>query len=265
MSEKIRIVLTIAGSDSGSGAGIQSDLKTFHNHGLYGLSVITAVTAQNTLGVQSSFELPPEIIDAQLKSVFDDFKIKAIKTGMLSSEKVVEVISNYLRNKTHIKIIVDPVLVSKNGFTMLNENGIDMMRTKLFPLSFLVMPNILEAEVLSGMRIDTAEDIEETAKIIYNSGCKNVLIKGGHMPESTGMDKGVDVLYNGKKFFLFKSKFVDTYNTHGIGCVFSAAIASKIALGGSLKDSIVEAKAYIAESLKSSQKIGRGIGPVEQI
>jgi hydroxymethylpyrimidine/phosphomethylpyrimidine kinase len=265
MSEKIKIVLTIAGSDSSSGAGIQSDLKTFLNHGLYGLSVVTAVTAQNTLGVQSSFELPQDIIEAQLKSVFDDFDVRAVKTGMLSSEKVVEVVSNYLRNKTHIKMIVDPVLVSKNGFTMLNDKGIDLMRTRLFPLSFLVTPNIPEAEALSGMKINTAEDLEEAARAVFNSGCKNVLIKGGHMPESTGIDKGVDVLYNGKKFFLFKSKFVKSYNTHGIGCVFSAAVASKIALGSSLKDSIVEAKAYIVESLKKSQKIGRGIGPVEQV
>ena len=265
MSEKIKIVLTIAGSDSSSGAGIQSDLKTFLNHGLYGLSVVTAVTAQNTLGVQSSFELPQDIIEAQLKSVFDDFDVRAVKTGMLSSEKVVEVVSNYLRNKTHIKMIVDPVLVSKNGFMMLNDKGIDLMRTRLFPLSFLVTPNIPEAEALSGMKINTAEDLEEAARAVFNSGCKNVLIKGGHMPESTGIDKGVDVLYNGKKFFLFKSKFVKSYNTHGIGCVFSAAVASKIALGSSLKDSIVEAKAYIVESLKKSQKIGRGIGPVEQV
>jgi len=265
MAKKIKFVLTIAGSDSSSGAGIQSDIKTFLNHGLYGLSVITAVTAQNTLGVQSSFELPQDIIEAQLKSIFDDFDIEAIKTGMLSSDKVVEVVSSYLRNKTHIKIIVDPVLVSKNGFKMLSEKGIDLLRTRLFPLSFLVTPNIPEAEILSGIKINTAEDVESAAKQIFNSGCKNVLIKGGHMPESTGIEKGVDVLYNGKKFFLFKSKFIKSYNTHGIGCVFSASVASNIVLGGTLKNSIVEAKAYLVESLKKSQKIGKGIGPVEQV
>jgi hydroxymethylpyrimidine/phosphomethylpyrimidine kinase len=265
MAKKIKFVLTIAGSDSSSGAGIQSDLKTFLNHGLYGLSVVTAVTAQNTLGVQTSFEIPQEMIEAQLKSIFDDFEIDAIKTGMLSSEKVVEVVSNYLRNKTHIKIIVDPVLVSKNGYVLLNEKGIDLIRTRLFPLSFLVTPNVPEAEILSGIKINTADDIESAAKQIFNYGCRNVLIKGGHMPESAGMKKGVDVLYNGKKFYLFKSKFIKSYNTHGIGCVFSAAVASNIALGGTIKSSIVEAKAYLVESLKKSQKIGKGIGPVEQV
>jgi hydroxymethylpyrimidine/phosphomethylpyrimidine kinase len=139
------------------------------------------------------------------------------------------------------------------------------MRTRLFPLSFLVTPNVPEAEILSGIKIDTAEDIESAAKQIFNSGCKNVLIKGGHMPASTGIGKGVDVLYNGKKFFLFKSKFVKSFNTHGIGCVFSAALASNIALGYNLKTSIVEAKAYLVESLKKTQKIGKGIGPVEQV
>ena len=265
MPKKFNFVLTIAGSDSSSGAGIQSDLKTFHNYGLYGLSVITAVTAQNTIGVQSSFELPKEIIEAQLKSVFEDFNIGVAKTGMLSSEKVVETVSNFLRNKGNVKIVVDPVLVSKSGYKMLNDKGSDTMLSKLFPLAYLVTPNVPEAEVISGIKISSADDLESALVAIYNRGCKNVLIKGGHMPESTGIEKGVDILYNGKKYYLFKTKFVKSKNTHGIGCTFSSAIASGLALDMTLKDSIVNAKAYIVESLKKSKKIGKGFGPVEQV
>jgi hydroxymethylpyrimidine/phosphomethylpyrimidine kinase len=265
MAKDVKFVLTIAGSDSGSGAGIQSDIKTFHNYGLYGLTVITAVTAQNTIGVQSSYELPVEIIEAQLKSVFDDFDIEVAKTGMLSSDKVIETVSTYLRNRAYIKLVIDPVFISKNGFKLLNEKGIQLIKSKLFPLAHVVCPNIPEAELLAGMEIKTAGDVEEAAKTIFNSGCKNVLIKGGHMPESTGIEKGVDVLYNGKKFYMFRSKFVKSKNTHGIGCVFSSAIASNLALGGSLKESIINAKAYVAESLRVSQKIGKGYGPVEQV
>src|SRR5512143_3731230 len=234
MAKNIKFVLTIAGSDSGAGAGIQSDIKTFHNYGLYGLTVVTAVTAQNTVGVQDSFELPAEIIDAQLKSVFDDFEIEVAKTGRLSSDKVIDAVSSYLRNKAYVKLVIDPVLVSKNGFKMLNEKGIGVLKSKLFPLSYVVCPNVPEAEVLSGVAIRSAEDIEEAARAIYNTGCKNVLIKGGHMPESTGIEKGVDVLYNGKKFVMFQSKFVKSKNTHGIGCTFSSALASNLALGESL-------------------------------
>lgn len=265
MANKTKFVLTIAGSDSSSGAGVQSDLKTFHNHGLYGLSVTTAVTAQNTIGIKSSFELPKEIIEAQLKSLFEDFDIKVAKTGMLSSEKAVETISIFLRNKGNVKIIVDPVIISKSGYKMLNEKGISLIRSKLFPLAYLVAPNIPEAETITGIEIKTAEDLEEAAKAIYNTGCKNVLIKGGHMPKSTGIDKSADFLFNGEKFFMFKTKYVKSKNTHGIGCTFTAAIASNIALGYSLKESIARAKAYIVEKLKKSQKIGKGFGPVEQV
>lgn len=265
MAKKINFVLTIAGSDSSSGAGIQSDLKTFHNHGLYGLSVITAVTAQNTIGIQSSFELPKEIFESQLKSLFEDFDIKVLKTGMLASEKIVESLSSFLRNKGNTKVIIDPVIVSKSGYKMLNDKGINLMKSKLFPLAYLVAPNIAEAEAISGIEIRTAEDLEEAARSIYNCGCKNVLIKGGHMPESTGIERGADFLFNGEKFYMFKTKFVKSKNTHGIGCTFTAAIASNIALGYSLKKSIVNSKAYLVESLKNSQKIGKGFGPVEQV
>lgn len=265
MADKPVIVLTIAGSDSGAGAGIQSDLKTFHNHGVYGLSVITAVTAQNSLGVQESFELPVEIIEAQLSSVFSDYDISAVKTGMLSSAKVIDIVADVLRSKPKFKLIVDPVILSKNSFTLLNEKGVIELKSKLLPLAFLVTPNIPEAEVLSGMEIRSTKDLEKASKTIFELGCKHVLIKGGHLPEETGITKGTDVLYNGEKFIMFNTKFVKTKNTHGIGCVLSSATAANLALGTSLKQAIALAKAYIVKSLSKSQRIGKGYGPVEQV
>jgi hydroxymethylpyrimidine/phosphomethylpyrimidine kinase len=265
MAKKLKFILTIAGSDSSAGAGIQSDLKTFSNHGLYGLSVITAATAQNTLGVQSSFELPPEIIEDQLRSIFDDFNINVIKTGMLSSAKVINVVYDFLRFKPKIKLVVDPAIISKNGFVLLNEKGVNAMLTKLLMLGHIVTPNLYEAEVLSGIKIGTPYALEEAAKSIHSRGCRNVLIKGGHFPDEFGIPKGTDVLYNGEKFSLFKSAFIKSANTHGIGCVYAASIASNIALGETLKRSIVLAKAYVIESLRNARRIGKGIGPVEQV
>jgi hydroxymethylpyrimidine/phosphomethylpyrimidine kinase len=265
MPKKISFVLSIAGSDSGAGAGIQSDLKTFHNHGVYGVTVVTAVTAQNTLGVQSSHELPAEIIDAQLKSVFDDFDISAVKTGMLSSGKVIEIIYEHLRKKAKIKLIIDPAILSKNGFPLLNEKGIALMKSKLLPLTYLITPNIYETEILSGIHITSVKELEEAAKELYDHGCRNVLIKGGHLPAEIGIDKGTDILYNGEKFVLFNTKFVKSKNTHGIGCVFSSAIASNLVLGYSLKRSIILAKGYIVKSLERTRNVGKGYGPVEQV
>ncbi|MGH2574618.1 MAG: bifunctional hydroxymethylpyrimidine kinase/phosphomethylpyrimidine kinase [Ignavibacteria bacterium] len=269
MAKKIKCVLTIAGSDSGAGAGIQSDLKTFHNHGVYGLTVITAVTSQNTFGVQSSFELPVDIIKSQLKSVFDDFDINVVKTGMLSSKSIILSISNYFKNKVidlnKIKLIVDPVIFSKNQFRLLSTEGVESLKSNLLPLSYLVTPNLVEAEFLSGVKIRTIKELEKAVKKIHALGCKNVLIKGGHLQKKIGIDKGTDILFNSRKFYLFKSKFKESKNTHGVGCTFSAAIASNIALGKSLIESISLSKAYVVESLERTQKLGGGIGPVEQL
>ncbi|MCI0448980.1 MAG: bifunctional hydroxymethylpyrimidine kinase/phosphomethylpyrimidine kinase [Chlorobi bacterium] len=263
MSRRI-CVLTIAGSDSGAGAGIQSDLKTFKNHGVYGLSVITAITAQNTRGVQKSYELPHNIIDAQLKSVFDDFEIKAVKTGMLSSDKVINTVVKHFNSKKNIKLVVDPVIVSKNGFPLLDKAGIKSLKSKLLPIVYFVTPNINEAEVLTGIKINSIDDLETAAIVIGELGAQNVLIKGGHLKKSIGLPLGTDVLFDGKKFHLFYANFVKTKNTHGIGCTLSAAIASNLASGKSLDKSIAEAKNYVLKSLKNSVKIGKGYSPVEQ-
>lgn len=256
-------VLTIAGSDPSGGAGIQSDLKTFQAHGVYGLSVITSLTAQNTQGVQGSFEVPPSVIHSQLESIFADFKIAAVKTGMLSSEKVVRTIFPPLKEVRGM-LIIDPIIISKNGYPLLNEKGMIALREFLFSSAYLVTPNFPEAEVLADMKIQDRDDIEIALKAIFRLGCKNVLLKGGHLPLRFGLPKGTDILYNGEKFTLFESEFIRTKHTHGIGCTFSAAIAANIALGKPLNESIKQAKKYVINLLQKSVQIGRGISPVEQ-
>src|SRR4030095_7382251 len=260
---KDKVVLTIAGSDSGAGAGVQSDIKTFHNMGVYGVTAITAITSQNTKGVQSSFEIPASVIKSPLNSLFDDFKITAIKTGMLSSSKVIEAVWQILKNKK-IKLVIDPVIVSKNGFRMLDKKGLNVLIKKLIPLSYLITPNIYEAEVLSGIKIHTFEEMELAAKIIHDYVVKNVLIKGGHINYSFGLPPGTDLLYSNKKFSIFPANFINTKHTHGIGCTFSAAITASLALGKNLETSIIDAKEYIQRKLQTVGRIGKGINPVEQ-
>lgn len=259
-----KCVLTIAGSDSGAGAGIQSDLKTFKNHGLYGLSVITAVTAQNTKGVQSSYTLPNKAVLEQLKSVFSDFDIKAVKTGMLANDRIIDIIAEVLNKERNLKLIIDPVILSKNKFVMLNKKGINALKKHLFPLTFLLTPNIPEAEILTGLKIVSLDDLETSAVMLHDLGAKNVLIKGGHLKESIGLPLGTDVLFDGKKFYMFSTNYISTSNTHGIGCTLSAAITSNLANGYSIIRSIDLAKMYVVKSLKRTVKIGKGFSPVEQ-
>ncbi len=257
-------VLTIAGSDSGAGAGIQSDIKTFKNHGVYGLSVISAVTSQNTKGVQNSYTLPAKVIDAQLNSIFSDFKVKAAKTGMLANANIIDAIVKLMRKHKNLKLIVDPVIHSKNKFTMLNSQGINTLKKQLFKHTYLLTPNIPEAETLTGLHIETLEDLETAALMLYDMGVKNVLLKGGHLKLSMGLPLGTDVLFDGKKFYLFNSNYIATKNTHGIGCVLSASITSNLALGLNLIHSINKAKQYVVKSLKKTVNIGSGFNPVEQ-
>lgn len=259
----VKFVLSIAGSDSSAGAGIQSDLKTFHNHGVYGLTAITAVTAQNSLGVQEAYELPPVVITSQLKSLFADYEIKFAKTGMLSSEKTIDAVYEILK-KHKTKFIIDPVILSKNNFQLLSMKGVESLKSKLIPMSFLITPNIAEAEFISDWKIRTEEDIYIAAKVIYDMGVKNVLIKGGHLTREMGLERGTDILFDGKYFNYYSAEFVNTKNTHGIGCTFSASITANLASGKGLNDSIVNAKKYITSSLIKSNKIGKGYGPVEQ-
>lgn len=263
MREKKKIVMTIAGSDSSAGAGIQSDLKTFDNYRVYGLTVITAITAQNTTGVQKTYEVPPIMIDAQLKSLFADFKISAVKTGMLSSDKAVKVVAKNLKGK-NLKIVIDPIVLSKNDFPLLDTKGIEALKKYLMPLAYLVTPNLNEAELLSGFKIKSGHELNLAAKKIYSFGCRYVLIKGGHFSKQLGIEKGVDILFDGARFTTIKSAYINSNNTHGIGCTLSAAITANIARGLKIQNAIIDAKLYIVKSLKKSIKIGKGVSPIEQ-
>jgi hydroxymethylpyrimidine/phosphomethylpyrimidine kinase len=256
-------VLTIAGSDSSAGAGIQSDIKTIQNHGLYALTVITSVTAQNTFGVQDCFELPEKIIKKQLESIFNDFNVQVVKTGMLSSGRIVKLVSDYLVHYKNLRVIVDPVILSKNRKPLLDNSGIKILKRYLLPISHVVTPNIHEAEVLSGSEIQNMESLKNAAKKIIDCGVKNVLIKGGHINKRFKINKATDMLYNGRDFKYFTSEYIATKRTHGIGCTFSSALACNIALGYSLNDSTRQAKKYIVRKLKIRLTAGHGHGPVE--
>jgi len=261
---KKTVVLTIAGSDPGSGAGIQSDLKTFQNNGVYGLTVITAITSQNTKGVTGSFEVPAKDIKTQLECLFDDFKIKYAKTGMLSSQKVIDAVYGVLKNKKGLKLIIDPVIYSKNKYVLLDDKGIKALINKLIPLSYLITPNIYEVQILTGIRMRFVEDLELAAKILHDMGAKNVLIKGGHLNSSVGLQQGTDILFSKGKYSIFPPNYIQTKHTHGIGCTLSAAITAKLASGKDLETSIIESKNYIQQKLRKAEKLGKGINPVEQ-
>jgi hydroxymethylpyrimidine/phosphomethylpyrimidine kinase len=251
-------VLTIAGSDSGGGAGIQADIKVIAAHGAFPLSVITSITAQNTRGVAATFELPLAIIEAQINAVFDDFTVAAIKTGMLSSKKVVQRVARLL-TKHDIHLVVDPVMVSKNGTPLLAPNAVSALKAELFPIADLVTPNIDEAERLAGIPIRTLQEAGEAAQIILNLGCRAVLIKGGHLRS----DPGCDLFYDGKKSVRFKEAWIRTPNTHGTGCVYSAAIAANMARGIPLETAIRKAKKYLTQTIRHGLAIGHGKGPVD--
>ncbi|UCG50673.1 MAG: bifunctional hydroxymethylpyrimidine kinase/phosphomethylpyrimidine kinase [Candidatus Latescibacterota bacterium] len=250
-------VLTIAGSDSGGGAGIQADLKTFHAHGVFGTSVLTAVTAQNTVAVTGAFELPLDVIAAQMDAVFDDFDISAAKTGMLSSAAIVETVADALSQRRFENLVVDPVMISKSGFKLLKDDAIASLKKRLLPLALVVTPNIHEAQLLADLEIDSADKMKRAAEQISRYGPRNVLIKGGH----ADFDQATDVLFDGAEFHVFKAKFIDTTNLHGTGCTYSAAITARIALGEPPIRAIENAKTYITRAIEHSLAIGKGHGP----
>ncbi len=256
-SQPIKQVLTIAGSDSGGGAGIQADIKSMSANGVFAMSVVTAVTAQNTEEVTAVFELPTSIIAAQLDAGFDDFDVAAVKTGMLSSAAIVETVARMLKPQNVTNLVVDPVMISKSGHLLLKPEAIDAVKIQLFPLAFLVTPNIHEAQQLSGIEIKTLADARRAAKIIHGFGCQHVLIKGGHLPT----DRATDLLYDGRFFNVFKGEIIDTPHTHGTGCTFASAIAAHLARGKSVNDAVQTAKTYLTETIRHSLAIGHGTGP----
>lgn len=249
-------VLTIAGSDSSGGAGIQADLKTFSAHGVFGMSVITAVTAQNTQGVFAVQDIDPDIIAKQIDAIFDDITVDAVKIGMVSQIPTIKIIAEKLREYAPEKLVVDPVMVSKSGYHLLNPDAELTLIQELLPLATVVTPNIPEAEVMTHRSIHTLEDMKDAAKAIFQMGAKSVLLKGGHLETDS-----TDILYTGEEFIHFTSARINTKNTHGTGCTLSSAIASNLARGMSIEQAIAKAKEYITIAIEHSLAIGKGVGP----
>ncbi len=249
--------MTIAGSDSGGGAGIQADLKTFSALGVYGASTLTAITAQNTVAVTAVHELPTDIIAAQIEAVVTDIGVDAVKTGMLSSPAIVETVALELRRHGIENLVVDPVMVAKSGDPLLRQEAVESLKTLLVPLASLVTPNIPEAETLTEMKIETGEDAREAARRIVALGARAVVVKGGHLS-----GPATDLLYDGSEFTEFTSERFDTVNTHGTGCTFASATAAGLAQGKSALDAVAQAKEFVTEAIRNSYPLGRGHGPV---
>lgn len=259
---KIKKVLTIAGSDSGGGAGIQADLKTFVANGVFGMSVVTAVTAQNTKGVQGITELSGDFVALQIDSVMEDMGADCWKTGMLVNEEIINVVAQKAMQYKIKFLVLDPVIASTSGDLLLKRNSLKALVNKLFPLSYVITPNIIEAQNILGEKIQTKGQMKNAAVLLWKKGPKNVLIKGGHLPQ--GVD-AVDILYDGKKFIEFHATWIKTKNNHGTGCTLSSAIAANLAKGLNIERSIDKAKNYLTSILKSSARlsIGKGHGPLD--
>jgi hydroxymethylpyrimidine/phosphomethylpyrimidine kinase len=253
---KIPTALTVAGSDSGGGAGIQADLKTFLALGVHGTSAITALTAQNTTGVSAVQYVPPGFVVEQIKQVATDFEVAAAKTGMLSSAEVVEAVAAALVEFEVPNIVVDPVFVSKNHDRLLSQGGVDAIARKLLPLATVVTPNLEEASGLSGIEIHEISDMREAAQLIRDLGPGYVLVKGGHLRQDA-----VDVLYDGAAFTELRSRRIDSRNTHGTGCTLSAAIAAFLARGLPVPEAVEDAKAYVTGAIAHGLELGKGYGP----
>jgi len=264
----MKVVLTIAGSDSGGGAGIQADLKTFEAHGLFGVTAITSITAQNTVGVRAVYDLPAELIRAQLDAVFDDFAVDAVKIGMLSERTIIRLVSAFLRERAAgIPMVLDPVMVATSGDRLLREDAVESIRTELLPLASLVTPNLGEAEILAGMRIEGMDDMREAARRIGDFGARAVLVKGGHLPivvedVPDRSPAAVDILFDGCDYLSFAAVFIDTGHTHGTGCTLSSAIAAGLALGLELPEAVRQAKEYVHGAIAHAPGLGHGHGPL---
>jgi hydroxymethylpyrimidine/phosphomethylpyrimidine kinase len=251
------IALTIAGSDSGGGAGIQADLKTFSALGVYGASVVTAVTAQNTVGVTAMHEVPVDVVSAQLDAVLSDFDVGAAKTGMLFSADIIEAVSRKIREWDVRTLVVDSVMVAKSGDRLLREDAIDSLRTCLLPLALVVTPNLPEAEVLAGMPIPNEAACEEAARRIGEMGPRWVVIKGGHLEGDP-----IDLVWDGEEMQRLSSERIESTSTHGTGCTFSAAIAASLTSSTDVRRAIREAKGYVTDAIRHAEGLGHGHGPL---
>jgi hydroxymethylpyrimidine/phosphomethylpyrimidine kinase len=252
------VALTIAGSDSGGGAGIQADLKTFQALDVYGASAITAITAQNTLGVRAVYELPPPVVAAQIDAVAEDMGVDGAKTGMLSSAEIIATVADRVRHwRLARALVVDPVMVATSGARLLREDAVQALIHDLLPLAAVVTPNLPEAEVLVGHPIVGEAGLCDAAREIAALGPRWVVIKGGHLSGDP-----VDVLFDGREFHRFPAARVPTQHTHGTGCTFSAAIAAQLAGGASIVEAVAVAKRYLTEAIRRAVPLGHGPGPV---
>ena len=254
--------LSIAGSDSGGGAGIQADLKTFTALGVFGMTAITAVTVQNTQGVAGSEALSPKIVGDQIRAVATDIGVDAAKTGMLANRGIVEAVADAVGELRISNLVVDPVLVSKHGHPLLAADAIQALSMRILPLALLVTPNLSEASTLAGFPVGGREDMRRAADAILSLGAAAVLVKGGHLRRSTDAS---DLLVTGRIEEWVEAEWIDTSNTHGTGCTLSAAIASHLAMGKDVLDAVRAGKAFVTESIRHSLAIGEGIGPVDQL
>jgi hydroxymethylpyrimidine/phosphomethylpyrimidine kinase len=253
----MNIALTIAGSDSSGGAGIQADLKTFEAFAVYGASVITALTAQNTCGVSAVHEVPINIVAAQLDAVLSDFEIGVVKTGMLASATIIEVVSSKIHEYCVPNLVVDPVMVAKSGDRLLRADAVNALRERLLPLALIVTPNIPEAEVLADMPIRNEAERERAAYRIRELGPQWVVIKGGHLEGDP-----VDLVWDGEQMRRLAAPRIETTSTHGTGCTFSAAIAALLTQGMDVLSAIARAKEYVREAMLHAPEIGHGYGPL---
>lgn len=256
----MKTVLTIAGSDCSGGAGIQADIKTMTAHKVYAMSAITALTAQNTTGVYGVQEVTPDFLNQQLDCIFTDIMPDAVKIGMVSSAALIDVIADALQRYHARHIVLDPVMVATSGSRLMADGAASALQSRLFPLAEVVTPNIPEAEALSGMTIHTKEEMQQAARIITEHTGGAVLVKGGHLTDTAD-----DLLLQGEDSLWLTGERVETHNTHGTGCTLSSAIASNLALGYSLADSVARAKAYITAALKAGLDLGRGNGPLDHM
>ena len=256
----MKTALTIAGSDCSGGAGVQADLKTMSALGVFGMSVIVSVVAENTARVLSIEDISPKVIADQIDAVFEDIPPDAVKVGMLSTPACMEAVASKLREYRPAHVVIDPVMYAKNGSPLMQESSIDTLIKTVIPAATLLTPNIPEAEKISGMKITTPEDMQEAAKKIYGMGAGAVLVKGGHY-----IGDARDILFDGREFHTYVEKRIDTKNTHGTGCTLSSAIASNLAKGFDLQESVRRSKAYISGALGAMLDLGQGRGPLNHI
>ncbi|MDU4960755.1 MAG: bifunctional hydroxymethylpyrimidine kinase/phosphomethylpyrimidine kinase [Sporomusaceae bacterium] len=248
--------LTIAGSDSSGGAGIQADIKTFSALGVFGMSAITALTAQNTLGVSDIREMDTEIIRAQISAVFEDIAVGAVKIGMLSSSAITRAVAASLRQYRAKAVVVDPVMIAKSGSRLLQPEAIAALKTELFPLADVVTPNLFEAGEIVGFAVNDLKGMEAAARAVHALGARHVVIKGGHLEGAA-----CDVLFDGTTFVYLENERINTPHTHGTGCTFSSAIAAGLAKGMSVEAAVRQAKEYITGAIRHGFPLGRGVGP----